>query len=97
MDNSTVGCVYCGQDIVLGVDDPNTLVDMPVYKSGELDYIEIAHKMCHDMNAYHASVETAAIAETGAPWRAQKMRQDAIEAARTVVPHVVKPGDDIPF
>lgn len=34
-------------EIRLGVDDPEALVDTPVYDfDGTLDYIEIAHKVC---------------------------------------------------
>jgi hypothetical protein len=96
MDN-TVGCAYCGELIVLGVDDPKSLVDLPVYKCGELDSIEIAHVVCQRLHSSIAAEEARAIEQSGAPWRNQMMRQEAERAARQVVPHVVQPDDDIPF
>jgi hypothetical protein len=97
MDNNTVGCAYCGELIVLGVDDPKSLVDLPVYKCGELDSLEIAHVVCHRLNSSIAAEEAWAVEQSGAPWRYQKMRQEAEEAAKSVEPHVVGPDDDIPF
>lgn len=43
----TVACAQCGMaDIILGETDPETLVDNPVFKNGELSFIEIFHKRC---------------------------------------------------
>lgn len=48
----TVGCAECGKDIILGETDPDTLVDHPVFKCGELAYIEIVHKSCDRFRAF---------------------------------------------
>jgi len=47
MEHNVVACAICRADIVIGVDAPETLVDLPVYDvDGELEYIEIAHAVC---------------------------------------------------
>jgi hypothetical protein len=52
MENMVVGCAECGKDIILGVTNPETLVDRKVYKCGELAYIEIVHKSCDGFRAF---------------------------------------------
>jgi hypothetical protein len=53
--------------------------------------VPLTDKMDERTDEYYASEERYAIEETGAPWRAQKMRADAEESARLFAESAIPP------
>ncbi len=66
-----VACCVCRRDIKLGVDDPATLDQFPVFAfDGTLDYIEVAHTTCHDRRRDIAAFEVWRREQGGQAWLA---------------------------